>query len=303
MTPRKALAKKVRGYPKLAGQIGLRPELAIFRRFGALSSENLLYLQAELVLLERKLEEQQKVDNESDHERKTKYALNWYQLKHSAEHGDTVQLDLVLRIRKVLKQYSMRTHIRSRRTLLTTKLDDALVRQAQILSFSKPDRKDLTFLQNYLHADLGLSLCGPDATLWGSFHRRQDHSPDLVTLCPRTAEDPFSNWAVDRTITYLFKFGCARFMKASPIHGVIGYEETTVFQVTYWITSIVASLIPISSIAVLYKVHSMPARLAIIAGFNVLISICLCGLTSAKRSEIFAVASALVSTNPFQMMR
>jgi membrane protein YdbS with pleckstrin-like domain len=81
-------------------------------------------------------------------------------------------------------------------------------------------------------------------------------------------------------------------MKASPVHGVIGYEETTVFRVTYWITSIIASLIPIASIAVLYVVHSMSTRLAIIACFNVLISICLCGLTNAKRAEVFAVASA-----------
>jgi hypothetical protein len=84
-------------------------------------------------------------------------------------------------------------------------------------------------------------------------------------------------------------------MTASPIHGVIGYEATTIFKVTYWMTSIIASLIPILSIAVLYRVHSMPARLAIIAGFNILISVCLCGLTSAKRSEVFAVASASVS--------
>ena len=54
------LAEKVRGYPKLAGQMGLRPEVAIFRRFGALNAENLLYFQAELALLERDLQEQQR---------------------------------------------------------------------------------------------------------------------------------------------------------------------------------------------------------------------------------------------------
>jgi hypothetical protein len=146
MTPRRALARKVRGYPKLAAQIGLRPELSIFRRFGSLNSENLLYLQVELVLLEQKLEEQQQADSESGHQRKIKYAHNWYQLKYSAEHGDTVQLDLVLRIRKILKQYSMCNRIKNTRKILTANLDDALVQQAQILSFAKPDRQDLKFL-------------------------------------------------------------------------------------------------------------------------------------------------------------
>lgn len=107
MKSRRLLARKIRGYPKFAGQIGLRPEFAIFRRFGALNAENLLYLQAELVLLEKALEEQQAIDSQSIHLRKAKYALNWYHLKNSAENGDTVQLDLVLKIRRTLKQYSI----------------------------------------------------------------------------------------------------------------------------------------------------------------------------------------------------
>jgi len=84
----------------------LRPELAIFRRFGALNAENILYFQAELVSLEQSLRKQQKADSESGHERRSKYALNWYQLSSSGDHGDTTQLDLVLRIRQTLKDYS-----------------------------------------------------------------------------------------------------------------------------------------------------------------------------------------------------
>jgi len=52
------LAAKIKGYPKLAGQIELCPETAIFRRFGALNAENLLYFQAELVWLETELTKQ-----------------------------------------------------------------------------------------------------------------------------------------------------------------------------------------------------------------------------------------------------
>lgn len=44
------------GYPIFAGRIGLIPEIATFRRFGALNSQNLLlYLQAQLVSLEQEL--------------------------------------------------------------------------------------------------------------------------------------------------------------------------------------------------------------------------------------------------------
>jgi len=45
------------GYSKLASLMGAYPETLIFRRFGAISAQNLLYLQAELVHLEQTLQE------------------------------------------------------------------------------------------------------------------------------------------------------------------------------------------------------------------------------------------------------
>lgn len=103
------LADRVKGYPKLAGQIELRPETAIFRRFGALNAQNILYLQAELVLLENELRDQQRADCLSGHPRKSKYAESWYQLRTCQERddGDVRQLDLILRIRETLRLYSM----------------------------------------------------------------------------------------------------------------------------------------------------------------------------------------------------
>jgi len=52
----------VRGYPKLSYEIGRDPEMAIFRRFGALNAQNLLYLQADITLLEQELREQEMDD-------------------------------------------------------------------------------------------------------------------------------------------------------------------------------------------------------------------------------------------------
>jgi hypothetical protein len=45
-------AMAMEGYPKLSRLMAFYPEVAIFRRFGALNAENLLYLQAELQDLE-----------------------------------------------------------------------------------------------------------------------------------------------------------------------------------------------------------------------------------------------------------
>lgn len=101
-----SLAELVVGYPKLAAKFEIDPDLAIYRRFGALNALNLLYYQAELTYLERDLKEQQKKDAESETEHGPSYALNWYWLKHSEADGDGHQLKLILKIREILKEYS-----------------------------------------------------------------------------------------------------------------------------------------------------------------------------------------------------
>jgi hypothetical protein len=94
------------GYPKLAAKIESLPEAAIFRRFGALNAQNLLYYQAELTYLERKLQTQQHKDKNLGTDREKKYAIDWFWLKRARQDGDATQLDLVLEIRKLLKEYS-----------------------------------------------------------------------------------------------------------------------------------------------------------------------------------------------------
>jgi hypothetical protein len=97
---------KPKGYPKLAARTEVQPELAIYRRFGALNAQNLLYYQAELVDIEEKLITQQSQDNQDPKGEKQRYASNWFRLKVSAKDGDTKQLDLVMRTREILKEYS-----------------------------------------------------------------------------------------------------------------------------------------------------------------------------------------------------
>jgi hypothetical protein len=97
---------KPKGYPKLAARTEVQPELAIYRRFGALNAQNLLYYQAELVDLEEKLIVQQVQDSQDAKGDKQRYASNWFRLKVSAKDGDTKQLDLVTRMRETLKDYS-----------------------------------------------------------------------------------------------------------------------------------------------------------------------------------------------------
>jgi hypothetical protein len=179
--------------------------------------------------------------------------------------------------------------------------DDALIQQSVIMKLPAPENWDLHYLQNYLASkDMGpYALMGRDAGLWGFASDRDSHKPDLVALQPRTERDAFSMWAARKAVGRLFTYCFARFVKPSRTHGLVGIEDTVVYRVTYGITSILASMIPIVSIIALYYVDSVPARLATIAAFNLLISICLMGLASAKRAEIFAITAAYVWQLPF----
>lgn len=102
------LARYVRGYPKLAGQMAMLREIAIFRRFGALNARNLLYLQSELTDLEAALMKAEARDSAHPKWEKQAHAKDWYWIEHSvkADDEDAVQYNLMMKIREKLKEYS-----------------------------------------------------------------------------------------------------------------------------------------------------------------------------------------------------
>jgi hypothetical protein len=96
------------GYPRLSGEMGLLPQLAIFRRFGALGARNLLYFQAELFMLEQRLCEIEKSDSLSNEGKKSSYRHNWSwmcSLDSVPPTEPCEQWQLMLKIRGLLKEY------------------------------------------------------------------------------------------------------------------------------------------------------------------------------------------------------
>ena len=158
----------------------------------------------------------------------------------------------------------------------------------------KPDKWDRNYVQHFLAtADMGpLALIGDDAMTWGSMTNPNGHARDLISLRPRRLDDSFSHWLASSVITSLFRCGCTRFKKPSKTHGVVGIQDSTIIRIASWVTSVLASVIPIVSIAVLYNVNSMKVRIGMVAVFNLVISLCMTVFTDAKRSEIFAVGAA-----------
>jgi hypothetical protein len=98
------MADKKEGYEHLAQFMGKYPALAIFRRFGALNLQNLLYLQAELLYLEDEL---QQIIQEDNQKGGAVFSRDWYALREGSESGENTQYQLLLEIRKKLFEYSM----------------------------------------------------------------------------------------------------------------------------------------------------------------------------------------------------
>jgi hypothetical protein len=154
-----------------------------------------------------------------------------------------------------------------------------------------PDMYDLRNMQCFLGSAKmanGGALIGPDSEIWGTLLRENSHSRELLVLKAREGGDSFSRklsgWAVP-----LFKsVACASLQKADPDIGVLMVKEDRVFKLTMWITSLIASMMPIISIVILIKMK----ELNVIAAFNALLSVCLIMFTDAKRTDVFSVTAA-----------
>ena len=157
----------------------------------------------------------------------------------------------------------------------------------------EPDRFDINDLQHFLGSSLmgPYELSGNDCRIWGSVPEPLSHKPDMIGLRLREKEDYFSKWLAQCGIV-LFKYGLGRFKKPHHVTGEVGYYDQSVLKLTFWMTCILASLIPIASIVVLMSVDTLPGRVGVIAAFNVLLSVCLALFTDAKRTDCFAVTAA-----------
>jgi len=94
------------GYPALAGVMA-HPGMSIFKRFAALNARNLLYMQAEILLLERELDVIAGYDHTQNDDPTAKtYATSCEALMESVEKGNGMQWEKILNLREKLDAYS-----------------------------------------------------------------------------------------------------------------------------------------------------------------------------------------------------
>ena len=135
-------------------------------------------------------------------------------------------------------------------------------------------------------------LRGPDQDTWA-----RENSTDLLAVQRRSSRDPFSHWVSSSFIPYLHRKFLHRFKKPvpeDPESEICQYEDGKVALVMNVLSTVVASMLPISSIIILYFVQNTLDRLAIAVAFTGLFALCLVLTTRARRVEIFAATSTQV---------
>ena len=286
-------SRPVEGYPRLACHMAQYSENAIFRRFSSLGTRNLLYLQAELVHLEQKLCRLEAADSASSEGRRATYSKDWYWLNDSPEENDE-QLKIALSIRSKLKEYCKRVKLASITMQLMLGLDDTIVQQSVINRLAKPDDHDLRELQDWLERQAygNLALIGADSETWGRLHQPISSHADLLTLNSIGCEDSFSRWFSRKFIVWFCHTFRHRPLNSGDLEsGIVSYSSRTIERYTSFVTTIVASLLPILSTVVLFCVPSMKLRLGIIVLFTLIFAACISSFTSTKRGEIFIATS------------
>ena len=90
------------GYHKIARLMAHNNALFTFRKFARLNALNLLYLQAELIHLEKDLDDRAEKDKQAG---LPHYAKDWLSLSESKRDGTSEQWQKILEIREKLKEY------------------------------------------------------------------------------------------------------------------------------------------------------------------------------------------------------
>ncbi|MCJ1269864.1 hypothetical protein MMC22_009757 [Lobaria immixta] len=258
-------------YTRLAALIGNHEELALFRRFAALNAKSLLYMQAELVHLEAELENIANEDSYSGHGEKDSFEVSFSKLKDSCGTENDLQWRRVLEIRHKLKEYN-----------------NALLQYSGIQKYEKPNKRYLNILQEWLDRPEGgdYFLQGREAEIWES-------DADLIALSGRQAEkDLLTQLMSDRLVPWYHRYWGHRFKNGKDSNGVWHYEDATFLPAVNAISTVLSSLLPTTSILVLYVVQRPGARLAIIMAFTALFSLILTTVAKARRIDIFAATTA-----------
>jgi len=264
-------------YDELSNLIGNRPDLAIVRRFGPLAAQVILRMQAELLELQDDLEVLRGVELQRSDLRG--HAQSWEKANETIDAGGrSLRKETVLKAEEKLMRYY-----------------EFVSRTAGVLKLGSPDACDIDFLRGWLQSAKGgdnfLMSASAEATAWDT-----KHSCDLVALNKRP--DRFAAWVANALLPFYHRRLGYRLQKRvddDALGPYYVYDDKKLVFLGNVLCTILSTMIPSSSILVLYYVQSMLSRLLLIIGFSSLFSLIMGFVAQGRRYEIFAATIAFAA--------
>ncbi|KAK3325064.1 hypothetical protein B0H66DRAFT_599251 [Apodospora peruviana] len=262
------------GYAKVAQWMAQDAdnETLVFRKFDELAVHNLLYLQSELLELEERLCEMNKVvSNGVDMDLKGA-AREWEVLQaHVA--GDTTRAEVAEAAKKRMTLvHEIRTKLRE--------YHEALLLQSQIANICRPDRRVLDAMRTCLFRPTPFKYLG------GKASRFLESEKDLVALKSSPDSDYLSR--------FLRRYWVQSRELAPDMHGgqIARFEESAIAKTANIVTVLVAAIFLIGSILAFHYARGDALKLSMIAAFTIGFSASIGLITNARRAEVFAATAA-----------
>ncbi|GFF55802.1 monocarboxylate permease [Aspergillus lentulus] len=238
-------------------------EVFIYRKFSELAARNLLYLQCELLDLEKHFNELDSNDAGSDDMDIKDAARTWETLTQQCESGNKeaqIRKQVIVRLRAKLKEYH-----------------EALILQEGIMRLKQPNKRVLDAYRNW--------FMKPYPALGGQAKKALEISDDLVNLSTLPEADILSStlrryWPVNEEFS------------RDGLHRIGRFSEKSISNIVAIISTLLAAILLIGSITSLYFATTDAVKLGLVAVFTLVFALSVGLMTNARRAEIFAATAA-----------
>ncbi|OCL02415.1 hypothetical protein AOQ84DRAFT_423003 [Glonium stellatum] len=268
--------KYLEGFPSVSALLSSDPDLQVYRRFNSLASRNLLYLQAEILDLEARLEELDAADLEAANVEDSEWmevklsARCWEAFTEKVENGEEREVERIRLIRQIRERLA--------------EYQDSIIRQSTILNLENPNSRVRTaitgwFAQNRPFVGHGRNLFD------GKFKY------DIVALRTLPDQDRLSIF-LQNHLGYLFRNRSAGTDHPFNREDLYYYPDSTIRHIVSFASVLLAAVLLVGAIASLYFVTSPAAKMGLLAGFTTLFAGSIGLLTNARRVDIYAATAA-----------
>ncbi|RDW67287.1 uncharacterized protein DSM5745_09153 [Aspergillus mulundensis] len=248
-------------------------DAAIFREFGWLQMQKLLYLQAELHHLESGLRATQDQNAASNSGARSAFAIDYSAMREDEEHGQ-VQVAMMQEICTKVTEYNT-----------------ALLQVMELRRAPRPTDEEAERLRRYMEEREGVAFpFGLERSIWSIANQN-----DFLILPFRERRGDLVTRFVRERVVNMYDYLVGRRNEPPNSPGYRIYRDETLEYISRAIVAGVSAMMPPLAIAFLWIIKPMWARVLFIFVFTGIFAMITSAVTMGKSSDIFAATTAFTA--------